>query len=86
MTTETGQYYQPCLSVKIGSEEYAHLVHEMGVTSDLCGKADTCIVILSNPGVEIARGDSIQMKWGYNGGNMTEIFREWCGIPAKAIR
>jgi len=75
MTTETGQYYQPVLSLKIKGAEYAHLVHEVGVTSDLRGKADNCVVVLSNPGVEIARGDSLQIKWGYQGGDLTEIFR-----------
>jgi len=75
MTTETGQYYQPVLSLKIKGEEYASFVHEMGVKSDLCGKADTCVVVLSKQGLEINRGDALQIKWGYAGGDLTEIFR-----------
>jgi len=75
MTTDTGQYYQPLLSVKIGGEERASLVHEMGIQSDLRGKSDTCVVVLSNQRLEINRGDALQIKWGYRGGDLTEIFR-----------
>ena len=72
-------FFKPVINVLVNSADYSLFTAEFTVLSDLRGKSDTCRIMLEDHegtrGEVIARGNSIVIKWGYQGGNLTEIFR-----------
>ncbi len=72
-------YLSPVIDVTLAGRAIGLLTARLGVTSDLCGKADTCILLIADGkgelGGALQRGDHLIVRWGYAGENLTEIFR-----------
>jgi len=74
-TTSTA-FLNPVLEVEIKGQPVDRFVSRLAVNSDRRGPADTCVLILAGAdGKGIARGDSLRVRWGYAGSDLTEIFR-----------
>ena len=74
-TTST-PFLNPVLEVLIKGLSVGRSVSRLAVTSDRRSPADTCVLILAGSGGQtIARGDSLRVRWGYAGSDLTEIFR-----------
>ncbi len=71
----TYPYLNPVIDVKINGQLLSVFTSRFEVTSDLNGKADTCVVQVAGYAGKFSRGDSIVIKWGYAGEDLTEIFR-----------
>jgi len=72
-------FFKPVIIVLINGIDYSLFTAEFTVLSDLRGKTDTCRITLEDHegtrGVAIAKGNPLALKWGYEGGTLTEIFR-----------
>ena len=72
-------YLNPVIDVTLAGMAVGPLTIRFSVTSDLRGKADTCVLMVADSGGElertVKRGDPLVIRWGYSGGKMTEIFR-----------
>ncbi|HHE46386.1 MAG TPA: hypothetical protein ENL08_01615, partial [Bacteroidetes bacterium] len=72
-------YLCPMIDVTLAGRPIGLLTARLGVTSDLCGKADTCVLLIADGKGElrraIRRGDPLLVQWGYAGEDLTEIFR-----------
>ena len=79
MAENIPNFYKPVINVLVNGVDQSLFVAEFSVISDLRGKADTCRIALEDHegtrGEAIAKGDSLALKWGYEGGVLTEIFR-----------
>ncbi len=79
MAESIPNFFKPVINVLINGIDYSLVTAEFTVYSDLRGKADTCRITLEDHegtrGEAIAKGDSLALKWGYEGGILTEIFR-----------
>jgi len=71
----TYPYLNPVIDVKFDGRPLSVFTSRFEVTSDLNGKADTCLVQVAGYAGKFSRGDSIVLKWGYAGEDLTEIFR-----------
>ena len=71
--------FKPEINILVNGVDYSLFTAEFSVLSDLRCKADTCRIALEDHegtrGEAIAKGDSLTLKWGYEGGALTEIFR-----------
>jgi len=72
-------FFKPVINALVNGVDYSFFTAEFTVLSDLRGKADTCRITLEDHegtrGDTIARGDLMVIKWGYQGGALTGIFR-----------
>ena len=72
-------FFKPVINVLVNGADYSLVTAEFTVYSDLRGKADTCRITLEDHegtrGEVIAKGDSLALKWGYEGGALAEIFQ-----------
>jgi len=72
-------YLCPVIDVTLAGISVGSLTARLGVVSDLCGKADTCILLVADGkgelGGSVRRGDPLVVRWGYTGENLNEIFR-----------
>jgi len=72
-------YLSPVVEVELAERQVGCLVARLGATSDLCGKADTCVLLVADGkgelGGTVRRGDPLLIRWGYAGEDLTEIFR-----------
>ena len=79
MAENLPNFFKPLINVLVKGIDYSLFTAEFSVISDLRGKADTCRITLEDQGgtrgEAIAKGDSIMIKWGYEGGELSEIFR-----------
>ena len=79
MSPTPPNFFKPVINVLVNGVDYSLFIAEFSVLSDLHGKADTCRITLEDHegtrGEVIAKGDSLVIKWGYEGGGLTEIFR-----------
>ena len=74
-TTSTA-FLNPVLEALIKGQPVGRFVSRLAVNSDRRSPADTGVVILAGAdGKTIARGDSLRVRWGYAGSDLTEIFR-----------
>jgi len=76
------------IDVTLSGKAVAPLTARFGVTSDLRGQADTCVLMVADKANEleqtVERGDPLVIRWGYGGGELTEIFRGVVRRPAPA--
>ena len=79
MAEDIPNFFKPVINVLMNGVDYSLFTAEFSVISNLRGKADTCRIALEDHegtrGEAIAKGDSLAIKWGYEGGSLTEIFR-----------
>ena len=79
MAENIPNFFKPVINVLVNGVDYSLFTAEFSVLSDMRGKADTCRIVLEDHegtrGEAIAKGDSLALKWGYEGGALTEIFR-----------
>ena len=72
-------FFKPLINVLVNGVDYSLFIAEFSALSDLRGKADTCQIILEDHegtrGEVITQGDSLVIKWGYEGGGLTVIFQ-----------
>jgi hypothetical protein len=72
-------FFKPVINVLVNGVDYSLFTAAFTVLSDLRGKADTCRIVIEDHegmrGAAIAKGNSLTLKWGYEGGALTEIFR-----------
>jgi len=72
-------YLSPVIDVTLAGASVGPFTARLGVTSDLCGKADTCILLVADGkgelGRAVRRGDPLLIRWGYAGEDSLEIFR-----------
>ena len=72
-------YLNPVIDVTLVGRTIGSLTARFGITSDLCGKADTCVLMVADGkgelGRAVGRGDPLIVRWGYAGEDLTEIFR-----------
>ena len=72
-------YMSPVIDVTLAGASVRSLTASLGVSSDLCGKADTCVLLVADGkgelGGSVKRGDPLIVHWGYAGEELTEIFR-----------
>ena len=72
-------FLSPLIDVTLAGTPVGSFTARLGVTSDLCGKADTCILLIADIkgelGGTLRRGDPLIVRWGYAGEELTEIFR-----------
>ncbi len=81
-------YLSPVIDVTLAGRAIGLLTARLGVTSDLCGKADTCVLMVADGkgelGRALRRGDPLIVRWGYAGGDLSEIFRGVVRRPGPA--
>ena len=79
MAENIPNFFKPLINVPVNGVDYSLFTAEFSILSDLRGKADTCRITLEDHegtrGEAINKGDSMKIKWGYEGGSLTEIFR-----------
>ena len=79
MAENIPNFFKPVINVLVNGVDYSLLTAEFSVLSDLWGKADTYRIALEDHdgtrGETIAKGDSLALKWGYEGNELAEIFR-----------
>ena len=79
MGQNTPNFFKPIINLRINFLDFSLFVAEFSVDSGLRGKADTCQIQLEDQsGMRrevISKGDLISIAWGYEGGDLTEIFR-----------
>jgi hypothetical protein len=72
-------FFKPVINVLVNGVDYCLFTAAFTVLSDLRAKADTCRIVLEDHertrGAAIAKGNPLALKWGYEGGILTEIFR-----------
>jgi hypothetical protein len=72
-------FFKPVINVLINGVDYSHFTAGFSALSDLRGKADTSRISLEDQegmrGEAIAKGNPLALKWGYEGGALSEIFR-----------
>ena len=79
MAARLAPYLNPVIDVVLAGRQVGRLVARLGVSSDLCGKADTCVLLVADGKGEleraVKRSDPLVVRWGYAGDDLTEIFR-----------
>jgi len=79
LTAGHSPYLNPVVEVELAGRQMGSLTARLGVTSDLRGKADNCVLLVADGkgdlGGAVNRGDPLLVRWGYAGENLTEIFR-----------
>ena len=72
-------FFKPVINVLVNGVDQGAFTAEFSALSDLRGKADTCRIALEDHdgtrGEAIAKGNSLSISWGYEGGELSEIFR-----------
>ena len=79
MSPTPPNFFKPVINVLVNGVDYSLFIAEFSVLSDLHGKADTCRITLEDHdgtrGEVISKGNPLEIKWGYDGGELEEIFR-----------
>lgn len=88
MTEASFPYLSPVIDVTLSGKGVGPLTARFGVTSDLRGKANTCVLMVADKANElektVKRGDPLVIRWGYAGEELAEIFRGVVRRPAPA--
>ena len=79
MTENVLNYFKPVINVSVNGVDQSLATAQFSVDSDLRVKADNCRITLENyDGLQegsIAKGNALEIEWGYEGGDLARIFQ-----------